>query len=105
MKNKLKFSLLAATFLVATAGALADNQDAGHIRTATPVKHLVVIFQENVSYDHYFGTYPNALNLPGETPFHASPKTPKNNNLIAPLDPNDNFAPLTGVDPCNIQIA
>ena len=28
--------------------------------TATPIKHLVVIFQENVSFDHYFGTYPNA---------------------------------------------
>src|SRR4249920_1703045 len=97
MKNKLKFSLLTATFLVATAGALADDQDAGHVRTATPFKHLVVIFQENVSYDHYFATYPNALNLAGETPFHASPKTPNNNNLIAPLDPNNNFAPLAGV--------
>ena len=26
--------------------------------TATPIKHLVVIFDENVSFDHYFGTYP-----------------------------------------------
>ncbi len=26
--------------------------------TATPIKHLVVIFNENVSFDHYFGTYP-----------------------------------------------
>jgi phospholipase C len=26
--------------------------------TSTPIKHLVVIFQENVSFDHYFGTYP-----------------------------------------------
>jgi phospholipase C len=32
--------------------------------TATPIKHLVIIFQENISFDHYFGTYPNALNLP-----------------------------------------
>ncbi len=24
--------------------------------TATPIKHLVVIYQENVSFDHYFGT-------------------------------------------------
>jgi phospholipase C len=30
--------------------------------TATPVEHLVVIFQENVSFDHYFGTYPFAAN-------------------------------------------
>jgi len=30
--------------------------------------HLVVIFQEN---DHYFATYPDALNLPGEPVFTA----------------------------------
>jgi phospholipase C len=101
MKYKLKFSLLAATFLVATAGALADDRDDHHIRAATPIKHLVVIFQENVSYDHYFGTYPKALNLPGETPFQASPKTPKNNNLVVPLNLDNNFAPLVGVDLIN----
>ena len=26
--------------------------------TASPIEHLVVIVQENVSYDHYFATYP-----------------------------------------------
>ena len=44
--------------------------------TATPVKHLVVIFDENVSFDHYFGTYPDALNPPHETPFKALAGTP-----------------------------
>jgi phospholipase C len=44
-------------------------------RTATPIKHVVVIFQENVSFDHYFGTYPNAANTDGQT-FHAAPGTP-----------------------------
>jgi phospholipase C len=43
--------------------------------TTTPIKHLVVIFDENVSFDHYFGTYPDALNPPGEPPFHALPGT------------------------------
>ena len=43
--------------------------------TSTPIKHVVVIFQENVSFDHYFGTYPHAFNLPGETPFHAKDDT------------------------------
>jgi len=28
--------------------------------TETPIDHVIVIFQENVSFDHYFGTYPNA---------------------------------------------
>ena len=27
------------------------------------IQHVVVIFQENVSFDHYLGTYPNAANL------------------------------------------
>jgi phospholipase C len=60
------------------AGAPAHAQDGD---TATPVKHVIVLFQENVSFDHYFGTYPNAENRPGEMPFHAAPDTPKVNGL------------------------
>jgi phospholipase C len=72
--------------------------------TDTPIKHLVVIFQENVSFDHYFATYPNATNPIGETPFHGKAKTPGvngitqgaqeiNRNSIKPfrLDPNQNL--------------
>ncbi|HEV3499500.1 MAG TPA: alkaline phosphatase family protein [Bradyrhizobium sp.] len=84
----------ALALAVAGAGALADDR----APTATPIKHVVVIFQENVSFDHYFGTYPNALNLSGETPFTASPRTPRANNLANPLDVNQHFKPLAGVD-------
>ncbi|MEA2533520.1 MAG: phospholipase [Actinomycetota bacterium] len=49
--------------------------------TASPIKHLVVIFQENVSFDHYFGTYPKAANTSGE-PFHAAYGTPSVNGLV-----------------------
>jgi phospholipase C len=49
--------------------------------TATPIKHVVVIFQENISFDHYFGTYPYATNKSGE-PFHAARNTPRVNNLV-----------------------
>jgi len=49
--------------------------------TTTPIKHLVVIFQENVSFDHYFGTYPVAANTSGQ-PFRAAKGTPKVNNLV-----------------------
>ncbi len=35
------------------------------------IRHVVVVlFQENVSFDHYFATYPHALNLPGRTTLH-----------------------------------
>ena len=41
------------------------------------IRHVVVLFQENVSFDHYFGTYPHALNLPDEPRFTPLPGTPK----------------------------
>lgn len=53
--------------------------------TATPIKHLVVIFDENISFDHYFGTYPNALNPPNEPPFTAAPGTPSVNGFTDAL--------------------
>jgi phospholipase C len=52
--------------------------------TSTPIKHVVVLFDENVSFDHYFGTYPNAANTDG-SPFHAKPGTPKVNGLTPAL--------------------
>jgi phospholipase C len=41
--------------------------------TATPIKHFVLLYQENNSFDHYFGTYPNATNPAGEPKFVADP--------------------------------
>src|ERR1700733_1954057 len=47
------------------------------------IKHVVVIFGENISFDHYFGTYPNAANTGGTT-FTAAAGTPTNiNNYIS----------------------
>src|ERR1700682_1513595 len=67
---------------------------AGEAGTTTPIKHIVVIFQENVSFDHYFGTYPQAKNPPGEPAFHAKDDTPRVNNLVTSglLDHNPNSA-------------
>ena len=81
---------------IATAAALcllpAAPADAKNWRgsdTTTPIKHLVIIFQENVSFDHYFGTYPNALNPPGEPAFHARKGTPTVNGLSGALLTNN----------------
>ena len=96
----------ALALMVAGASAVAEDHDGDRddfrrVQTATPIRHLVVIFQENVSFDHYFGTYPKAQNLAGETPFVAKKNTPKVNNLVNPLDVNHNFGPLAGVDLVN----
>src|SRR5215470_20138673 len=78
-------ALAAAAALVALGGAAAPASAASAVKsndakTTTPIKHVVVIFGENESFDHYFATYPKAANTDGTT-FVASPKTPKVNNL------------------------
>ncbi|HTW72293.1 MAG TPA: alkaline phosphatase family protein, partial [Acetobacteraceae bacterium] len=54
----------------ASLGSPSPPQDA--LPTATPIKHVVVIFNENVSFDHYFATYPKAANVKGEPRFVAA---------------------------------
>jgi phospholipase C len=58
--------------------------------SSTPIQHVVVIFQENVSFDHYFGTYPKAANdNPAEPAFFAVPGTPTVNGLTGALRTNN----------------
>lgn len=56
--------------LVANPNVLQSNTARAEIPSSTPVKRLVVIFQENVSFDHYFATYPVSINPPGEPVFN-----------------------------------
>jgi phospholipase C len=72
---------------------------AGTLITATPIKHLVVIFQENVSFDHYFATYPYATNPAGEPRFVAKPATGSVNGLSGPLLTNN----PNGVNPFRLD--
>ena len=68
-------SIVSFTAGLFAAGAVLGSAFAGENShgggTATPIKHLVVIFQENVSFDHYFATYPVAANPSGEPRFIA----------------------------------
>ena len=87
---------------VYAASAAPQGSTAGTSRTSTPIKHLVIIFQENVSFDHYFGTYPNALNPPGEPRFHALRDTPTVNGFTpALLNSNPNLNPANGTGATN----
>jgi phospholipase C len=72
----------AGLFLLVGAGYSGTSlaRDGGPV-TASPIEHLVVIFQENVSFDHYFATYPVAVNPSGEPFFQASDGTPSVNGL------------------------
>jgi len=65
--------------------------------TATPIKHLVVIYGENISFDHYFGTYPFAANPAGEPRFRPKSGSPSVNGLTdALLFNNPNLLNTTG---------
>jgi phospholipase C len=86
-----------ALALIAAAGpAWADgwwhhsggDQHPQPVSASTPIKHLVVIFDENISFDHYFGTYPKAANTDG-TKFHAASNTPRINGLTPSLLKNN----------------
>jgi len=97
---------LPAVALASTLAWSADHHDRGHpneVHTATPIKHLVVIYGENVSFDHYFATYPHAANPRGEPRFTAMPGTPEVNGLSrALLTHNPNATnPLNGAGASN----
>jgi phospholipase C len=66
--------------------------------TSTPIKHVVVIFDENESFDHYFGTYPYAANTDG-TPFTAKPGTPTVNGLYTTITGKGPIGPLLTDNP------
>jgi phospholipase C len=94
--SSLLIAILAAGALVVVAqaasagprelrGRVSTPNIASHDAPTTPIRHLVVIFQENVSFDHYFGTYPHAMNPSGEPAFYPSPRTPTVNGLTAAL--------------------
>jgi phospholipase C len=135
MKNlKLKSALLSSAALIGVATFTSTGSIAGNIEsqlapvmnlvddvvsnsnkaagvnpnslpTKTPIKHLIVVFNENRSFDHYFGTYPNALNPEGEPLFEPAKNTPRDidNLLTSPalLDNNPNLNPANGAGASN----
>jgi phospholipase C len=95
IRRTLAVGAAGALCLAGSASAIAAAAAPAHPAagaTATPIQHLVVIFDENVTFDHYFGTYPNAANTDGH-PFHAARGTPSVNGLTPALlthNPNEN---------------
>ena len=89
-------SIPAAIFLVASGIAQAQTTP------TTPIQHVVVIFDENISFDHYFGIYPKAANPPGQPRFTALPNTPSVNGFSPGLLTNNpNLNPANGAGAAN----
>ncbi|HUN26761.1 MAG TPA: alkaline phosphatase family protein [Steroidobacteraceae bacterium] len=92
-RRLIAFSGAAAMLANSALPVAAADPDFHDHYTATPIKHLVVIYDENVSFDHYFATYPHATNPTGEPRFYPAPFTPLVNNLVTAnlLTNNPNF--------------
>ncbi len=83
------FAALAAGTMLASGWASQSSAANNDAKTTTPIKHVIVIFGENISFDHYFATYPNAVNPEGEPRFTAADDTPSVNGLTDGLLTNN----------------
>ena len=86
-------SLLATTTLAACTSPFSSNSSQANNGSSGihKIKHVVVIMQENRSFDTYFGTYPGANGIPMQNgvPTVCVPD-PKTNQCVRPYhDPND----------------
>jgi phospholipase C len=101
-----------ASGIMSTATEASDyGRDQGSGKQPV-IKHVVIIFQENASFDHYFATYPDAKNTDG-TRFVARANTPTVNGLtdgnsqfperintaLHNFNPNNPVGAPTGMDP------
>ncbi|WP_213741916.1 alkaline phosphatase family protein [Bradyrhizobium sp. dw_411] len=110
-------AILVVGATIAVTGPVAVAKDKNNtvtdavnaLPTKTPIKHLVVIFNENRSFDHYFGTYPNALNPEGEPVFEPAKNTQRDiNNFLSNttlLTNNPNLNPLNNVAATSSSLA
>lgn len=74
-------SLAVSIMLVPAVSATSHLQT----ETATPIKHLVVVMQQNHTFDNYFGTYPGANGLPPDTCMPISIANTNSEDCITPF--------------------
>jgi phospholipase C len=103
--DRRSFLKLSATALAALPLSLREalaQPVKGRTGTIKDIEHVVILMQENRSFDHYFGTLrgvrgfddPRAITLPGGKPVWYQPKTPGDVETVAPfhLDTKTTFA-------------
>jgi phospholipase C len=68
------------------AGLTRSVSYAGQSHEAqTPIKHLIVVMQENHTFDSYFGTYPGADGVSPTTCMPVDPTDPSNKDCVKPF--------------------
>ena len=97
MKRLLLIALAVAcgsTVSAATHAAAAPAR----VDATTPIQHLVVLLQENHTFDNYFGTFPGADGIPAGTCMPVDPSSPSSSQCIAPFHIGSNDVALGDLD-------
>lgn len=71
-------SCIVLILIVSMPFSVQAAQSPTDYRASTPIQHLVVVMQENHSFDNYFGTYPGVDGIPAGTKMPIDP-----NSLLA----------------------
>jgi phospholipase C len=82
-----RFALRGGVAFLAIATARGATPD---YKTASQhIQHIIIIMQENRSFDHYFGTFPGADGIPQGTCVPLDPKNPKAGCVVPFHDVHD----------------
>jgi phospholipase C len=91
MRGRVAAALGALTLAVAGLGgtpapAAADQATpVEQLHTRTPIKHFVVLMQENHSFDNYFGSYPGADGIPKDICMPVDPTGATSKDCVKPF--------------------
>ncbi|HET7010207.1 MAG TPA: alkaline phosphatase family protein [Anaerolineales bacterium] len=77
-----------AVFVVPVLLGLSPAPPA-QVEPATPIRHLIVVMQENHTFDNYFGTFPGADGIPPGTCMPVDPNDPLNSECVEPFPIRD----------------
>jgi phospholipase C len=75
-------AMLAVGLAAPSTGVAQDRREP---QPKTPIKHLIVLMQENHSFDNYFGTYPGADGIPPGTCMPVDPTETDDATCIKPF--------------------
>jgi phospholipase C len=86
--------LSTAVWSQATIAAAAPSGEG----RSTPIEHLVVLLQENHTFDNYFGTFPGADGIPDGTCMPVDPTSKNTSECIRPFHIGSNDVALGDLD-------
>ncbi len=90
--------LIVVALLLMESASAASRAQNSEPKPKTPIKHFIVVMQENHTFDNYFGTYPGAEGLNMDECMPMDPFNPDNTECMKPFHIGDNEVELEDLD-------